>query len=240
MNLLIVAATTFEVKPLLDFLEIEKPVVGMNKAFKDLGTCDVHVLITGIGMVNTALMVGRHTLAHFDLVINAGVCGAFDKNRPLGQLVNVTEDILSEMGAEDGDEFITYDKLNLEGEHAFKNQYVIKNDLIDVLPKVKGITVNTIHGNEQSIEKIKLLYNPDVESMEGAAFFAATENSEKNYNQIFFENKPTSVSVPPSDNRIQIRAISNYVEKRDKSKWNMPLAINNLNEFLIEFVKTNR
>lgn len=74
--------------------------------------------------------------------------------------------------------------------------------------------------------------------MEGAAFFAATENSGKNYNQIFFENKPTSVSVPPSDNRIQIRAISNYVEKRDKSKWNMPLAINNLNEFLIEFVKT--
>lgn len=237
MNLLIVAATTYEVKPLLQFLEITNPVLGMNRLLKKMENCDVHILITGIGMVNTAFMIGRHTLSHFDLVINVGVCGAFNRDLEIGQLVHITEDVLSEMGAEDGDYFLTYDKLNLDGEHIFKNDYSIKNELIDKLPKVKGITVNTIHGNEQSIDKVKKLYNPDVESMEGAAFFIATQNSGKNFEQIIFENKLTSISVPASDNCIQIRAISNYVEKRDKSKWNMPLAIENLNEFLIDFIK---
>lgn len=216
MNILIVSATQFEVKSLLDFLEIENPVIGMNTAKKQPTYNDIHVLITGVGMVNTAFMVGRYSLNNFDLALNVGVCGAFDKNLELGELVNVTEDILSEMGAEDGDDFITYDQLNLEGSHIFKNQFNSKNKLICQLKEVIGITVNTIHGNESSIKKIVQLYNPTVESMEGAAFFAACDNNITNY--------------------LQIRAISNYVEKRDKSKWQMPLAIKNLNEFLISLL----
>ncbi len=215
MNILIVSATQFEVKPLLQFLEVSHPIVGLNKPTNTLYN-DVHVLITGIGMVNTAYMMGKYVQTQYDLVINVGVCGAFDTDLKLGQLVNITEDVLSEMGAEDDEDFLTYDKLGLDGKHVFKNQYSIKNGLIDALPKVKGITVNTIHGNEQSIEKIKELYNPDVESMEGAAFFA---------------------SCGLIESKLQIRAISNYVEKRDKSKWNMPLAIENLNEFIIAFIK---
>jgi len=85
------------------------------------------------------------------------------------------------------------------------------------LKKVKGITVNTVHGNDVSIEKVKQLYHPVVESMEGAAFFAACTGTK--------------------GNSVQIRAISNYVEKRDKEKWQMPLAIKNLNDFLITFIK---
>lgn len=236
MKILIVSATQFEVKPLLDFLGVAMPTIGMNHANIDFDDKDIQMLITGVGMVNTALMVGRYSLNHFDLVINVGVCGAFDKQLKLGQLVRVTTDILSEMGAENGDEFLTYDQLNLPGEHIFSENYTMSNPLINSLKKVKGITVNTVHGNEVNIEKVQRLYNPDVESMEGAAFFAATHNSGKNVKQIMFENKPTSVSVPPSDNFIQIRAISNYVEKRDKSKWQMPLAIKNLNDFLINFI----
>jgi futalosine hydrolase len=37
---------------------------------------------------------------------------------------------------------------------------------------------------------------------------------------------------------VQLRAVSNYVEIRDKSKWNIPLAVENLNIQLIEFIKT--
>ena len=55
--------------------------------------------------------------------------------------------------------------------------------------------------------------------MEGAAFFASCKRAGGDF--------------------IQIRAISNYVEKRDKSKWQMPLAIQNLNDFLINFVNSN-
>lgn len=237
MNILIVAATEFEVKPLLDYLKIAQPNVGMNMSLVDNEEKDVHVLITGVGMVNTAMMVGRYSALNYDLVLNVGVCGAFDSTMKLGQLVNITQDILSEMGAEDGDNFITYDSMGLPGEHIFNHQLSEKLASIEALKKVKSITVNTVHGNEGSIEKIKQRYHPDVENMEGAAFFAACKNSGINFDSIKFGAKTTTVSYPTSINYTQIRAVSNYVEKRDKSKWQMPLAISNLNNFLIRLIE---
>jgi futalosine hydrolase len=218
MKILIVSATQFEVKPLLDFLGIAMPTTGMNNANIDFEDKDIQVLITGVGMVNTAFIMGRYINSLYDIVINVGVCGAFDKQLELGQLVRVTSDVLSEMGAENGDEFLTYDQLNLPGEHMFSEHYTNSNSLIDFLKKVKGITVNTVHGNEVNIEKVQRLYHPDVESMEGAAFFAGC--------------------VRTGNDFLQIRSISNYVEKRDKSKWQMPLAIKNLNDFLINFINS--
>lgn len=216
MHILIVSATHFEVKPLLDHLKIGRPVTGMNTDNRGTNGVSADVLITGIGMVPTAFMVGRHSLHHFDLVINAGVCGAFDRSIPLGTVVHVTQDILSELGAEDGEAFLTYDQMDLPGKQVFHASLNDSYSAIERLPKVKGITVNTVHGNEHSIGRVKQIYAPDVESMEGAAFFAACEGTGVHY--------------------MQIRAISNYVERRDKGKWQMPLAIKNLNDFLMEFI----
>lgn len=218
MKILIVSATQFEVTPLLDFLGIAMPTIGMNTANMDFEDKEIQVLITGVGMVNTAFMMGRFINTLYDLVINVGVCGAFNRQLELGTVVHVTEDIFSELGAEDGEEFLTYDQLNLPGEYVFSENYTITNSFVDLLKKVKGITVNTVHGNETTIKKLQQIYQPDVESMEGAAFFAS--------------------SVKEDGDFIQIRAISNYVEKRDKSKWQMPLAIKNLNEFLINFINS--
>ena len=35
----------------------------------------------------------------------------------------------------------------------------------------------------------------------------------------------------------QIRSISNFVEERDRSKWDIPLALANLNKTLFEILK---
>lgn len=212
MHILIVSATQFEVKPLLDYLQIPSTAPGIHKAGKPLKDHDIQVLITGIGMVNTAYAMGRYATAAYDLIINAGVCGAFDRTVPPGTVVHVTEDTLSEMGAEDGDGFLTYDQMGLPGEYRFSGRLTDTFAALASLKAVKGITVNTVHGNERSIEWIKQLYKPDVESMEGAAFFAACQDA---------------------GNVVQIRSVSNHVEKRDKSKWQMPLAIKHLNDFLI-------
>ena len=217
MNILIVSATEFEIKPLLGFLGIAIPTIGIHHANIDFEDKEIDVLITGVGMVNTALMMGRCLKDEYDLIINVGVCGAFDKHLELGELVHVKEDILSEMGAEDGDGFLMFDKLNLAGKHVFSENCKDSYLMVDLFKKVKSITVNTVHGNDASIEKVKKLYSPDVESMEGAAFFAACSGMKGNY--------------------IQIRAISNYVEKRDKEKWQMPLSIQNLNDFLMTFIR---
>lgn len=217
MNILIVSATVFEVKPLLDFLEIEYDADGIYQSNKQLNGKQVQVLITGVGMVNTAFMMGRYVSSLYDLVLNVGVGGAFNKSIVLGELVFVTKDILSEMGAEDSEAFLTYDQLNLPGKHIYEsinshNYFNIKH-----LKQVTGITVNTVHGNDNSIEKVINRYHPDVESMEGAAFFAGC--------------------MLASGDVLQIRAISNYVEKRDKNKWQLLSAIQNLNDFLIQFLK---
>jgi futalosine hydrolase len=215
MHILIVSATHFELKPLLDHLKIDNPVRGMNTGNRGSNGVSVDVLITGIGMVNTAYAMGRYVHDAYDLIINAGVCGAFDPSVSPGTLLHVTEDVLSEMGAEDGDGFLTYDQMGLPGTHRFSGHLSKKTDRIDSLKQVKGITVNTVHGRESSIAWIKQLYKPDVESMEGAAFFAACEGMK---------------------HVVQIRSVSNHVEKRDKSKWQMPLAIKNLNDFLIDLI----
>jgi futalosine hydrolase len=67
-----------------------------------------------------------------------------------------------------------------------------------------------VHGNEESIREIEKRTPAQVESMEGAAFLYACR----------LENVPC----------MQIRAISNYVEKRNRSKWKIELAQSNLAE----------
>jgi futalosine hydrolase len=214
-KILIVAATKQEIEPFLNAFHID--VRGDIGFYTSPSHPGLAVLITGVGMVNTAHFIGRYFLSAFNFTMNIGICGAFNKNLKLGEVVNVVEDCLSEMGAEDGNEFIKYADLNLGGTNRFAYRLDEEVDMVDDLKKVKGITVNTVHGNEKSIKRAIELFNADVESMEGAAFFRACEH------------------LP--GNCIQIRAVSNYVEKRDKSKWDIPLAIKNVNDFVIKLVE---
>lgn len=177
---------------------------------------DLWVLITGVGMVNTAFVMGKFFNQKFDVIINLGICGAFDSNLKKGEVVNVTSDILCEMGAESPDGFIKYPDLIPGGSNCYENKISDEPELLNKIKKVKGITVNKVHGNEESITQIKLLYKAEVESMEGAAFLRSANEMTENY--------------------LQLRSISNYVEKRNKSKWDIPLAIKNLNDFAIKLI----
>ena len=141
---------------------------------------------------------------------------SFDRDLKPGEVVVVVEDTISEMGAEDDNLFIKYTDMNLGGTNVYTHQIRFQNPSLDLLKKVKAITVNKVHGNEASIKNVSSLFEAHVESMEGAAFFRGC--------------------VGLSENYYQLRAVSNYVEKRDKSKWNMPLAINNLNSFVVTLI----
>ena len=159
-------------------------------------------LITGIGMVNTAMYLTKELINNnFDLVINMGVAGAFSSTLKKGDVVEVIEDYFSEIGYEDGTNFCSFKEFDL------KTKLIVKAKT--KLKPVKAITVNTVHGNKNSIQSTVNLFNPDIETMEGAAFFKVC-----NY-----------FNVPC----MQIRSISNRVEKRNKSNWDIDLAIANLN-----------
>ncbi len=215
MNILIVSATEYEVLPFIDKYSDVLVSESLHLFQFAINNHKVTVLITGVGMVNAAYMMGCISNTSFNMAIQVGICGSFSNQYPIGTVLNITKDVISEMGAEDGARFIKYNNLNLPGTHEYEFQFLDNNHFINRLPKVLGITVNKVHGNIESIEKIQNLYNPDVESMEGAAFFRGCENFKE---------------------FVQVRAVSNFVEQRDKSKWNIPLAVTNLNGFLNAFI----
>lgn len=187
MNILVVSATAQEVQ-----------------------TTHTH-LVTGVGMVNTAISVTSSLIQHeYDLVVNAGIAGSFNRSIPLGSVVEVVKDCFSEIGAQDGNQFLSPAEIGLNVLTTIETPAKTK------LPSVSGITVNTVHGDDKSISQIVHRLNPQVETMEGAACMLACQNA----------------GVPC----VQFRAISNYVEKRNKANWNIPLAIQNLNLELTHFL----
>jgi len=196
MRILVVAATPFEVE------NIDSKIKNHN----------FELLITGVGMVATAFALGRHLAGNsYDLAINLGIAGSFDRSIALGEVVEVTEDRFSEMGAEDGDDFLSLDQLGF-GESGMKSSYELPATF--GLKKVSAITVNTVHGNEKSIKNV--IASTQLESMEGAAFFYACKQA--------------------GLQALQIRAVSNYVERRNRDAWQIGLAIKNLNTFAVEFL----
>lgn len=213
MNILLVAATKSEVEPLLKEFAKDPAEAGFN-----LGQLRVKCLISGVGMFATSFAMAKELSIHqYDLAINAGIAGSFDRHFTLGQVLHVIDDTFADFGVEDGDQFISMYDLGLA-----LNQYDLidpnlKSSSLDRIAKARAITVNKVHGHEKSIAATAARLNPQLESMEGAAFFYACRQ----------------FSLPS----IQIRAVSNYVERRNRDQWNIPLAIEQLNQFLCNFMK---
>jgi len=208
VRILIVAATEPEVAPIVERMN-STPTGDTCVDSYTQGPHEVDVLITGVGMVATAAWCSRAlSLASYDLALNVGVCGTFDSFIDLGTVVHVKSDRLAELGAEDGDRFLTLEDLELPGESEFVNLDPPSNPELDALPTVSGITVNTVHGNARTIAAIVERFNPQVESMEGAAFMSACLIHKVQF--------------------AQVRAVSNLVEPRNRQAWNMADAIRNL------------
>jgi futalosine hydrolase len=221
MRILLVAATFFEIQPFLSKLDnhgIENDHIHQYQ----LKNTFIDVLISGIGMVQTAFYLGKHLSGNkYDLAINAGIGGSYSEELKIGEVVHVTEECLTELGAEEGENFLSVFDIGLMDPDTppFKNGRLINNMPIDSsallkLKRVSGATANTIHGNLVSINKVRDLFHPEEESMEGAACFYA----------FLTEQVPFA----------EIRAISNFVEMRDKTRWNLELALKNLNQVMEE------
>jgi len=220
MRILIVAATAPEIGKLIADLRFSvydcDRAAHITDVWKTtLNQLEISTLITGAGMVPTAFALGQHlAINQYDLAINLGIAGSFDRDIALGEVVEITQDTFAELGAEDNEVFITIDELGF-GKSGFSSTYPLPAKFN--LKKTAAITVNTVHGNEASIKKLSNRVNAQIESMEGAAFFYAC----------------AAAGVPC----MQIRAVSNYVEKRNRGAWQIGLAIKNLNTFAVDFLK---
>lgn len=158
MNLLIAAATEFEIEPFLK----EK-----NNA---------EILITGVGIPATVFhLVKKISERKFDLVVQVGIAGSFNDNDDLGKVVQVKEDAFADLGIVEGSNFKTVFEMgfNNKNDFPFTDGWLINPDPFwqkNDLPFAKGITVNKIGDDVFQNKMIKEKFSADVESMEGAAF----------------------------------------------------------------------
>jgi futalosine hydrolase len=223
MRILVVTATAAEVGPFVAGLR-HAGDAGPRMASYAASRHDVDVLVTGVGMVATATWATRALAqAKYDLSLNLGVCGSFDRAIPPATVVHVVSDRLAELGAEDGEEFLTIQQLRLleDDEPPFSRGMLVNlappdNAVLESLQTVEGVTVNTVHGNERSIASVTSRFSPQVESMEGAAFMYAC----------------LVRGIPFA----QVRAVSNIVERRNRDAWKLTDAIAALGDTALRIV----
>ncbi|HZI69413.1 MAG TPA: futalosine hydrolase [Hanamia sp.] len=158
MNLLIVAATEFEIEPFLQ----QNPTA--------------EVLITGVGMPATIYHLTKKLLTQkYDLVVQAGIAGTFANHFNLADVVIAKEDTFGDLGIEENGGIKTLFESGFTDRNQFPFSYGwLKNPNPDLnqysLPLARSVTVNKVSEDNSWNEKVMKKFSAQIESMEGAAF----------------------------------------------------------------------
>jgi futalosine hydrolase len=214
MNVLLVAATTLEIKPFLDHFR--------QNVFERQ---EVDVLISGPGLMTATHSLTRQIgLKKPDLVIQAGIAGCFNKNMPLGSIVAVKQEVVADEGVVEEKKFKTLFDLKLvKGtQFPYKNGWLVNPNASKLIKGngfkvVNGVTVNQITTDPRKAKEYVSRYKAVVESMEGAALHYVCLQSGISF--------------------LQLRGVSNYIGERNKAKWDFQKPIQNLNKALITMLE---
>ena len=215
MRILITAATAAELLPAEEILETIH-----NQADNPL--C-IDAVETGIGSTATAY----HTLkalhsapnAPYDLAINIGIAGSWCGSLPIGSVVRVVSDYFGDCGIQTASGFQSLFDVSLLDADTFPfSSGKLKPAPLSpdqesasaFIQAAHGVTVQ--HLVEQSPSAPCPAPPTQVETMEGAAFFYVCMHE----------------GIPC----LSLRAISNVAGDRDKSKWDIPLALSELKKAL--------
>lgn len=211
MNCLVIAATPIEIAPFLTYLKKEKKI-----------KYEIDVLITGIGLTAaTYALLNQINIKKPAFIIQAGVGGCFDINIKLGTVVAIKKETIADQSVVELKTLKTLFDLKLLPQNKFpfsKGWLVNSNDILRKikLRKVTGISVNEITTDKKKVKLYRDRFKPVIESMEGAALHY--------------------VSLMEKIPFLQIRSVSNYIAERNKQKWNMKEAVENLNKELISIL----
>ena len=208
MKTLIVSATKEEINLILqenNFTESQD----IKNLYEGNG---IDIYVSGIGapytIFNLTQLLNKIEYAQ---VINIGIAGAYNRSINIGDVVAVEQDIFADIGIDNNGEFNTLGEEQISMNNAYPNYNWYKSSIDLPYRKVIGLTVNTVSGSEEKIEKLTSKFNADTESMEGVAV-------------LYVCNR---LNIPVA----QIRAISNYVEPRNRDNWEITKAFIALAEF---------
>jgi futalosine hydrolase len=217
MNCLVVSATILEIKPFIQHCRISDKL--------DYIDLELDFLVTGVGAINTTYALMKHLqVKKPDVIIMAGIAGALSNKLNLGDVVVIKEEALADLGVQEKDGYKDVFDLKLLASNKFP---FTKKKLVNpfstlmertLLPKVNSVTVNQITSSKKTAELYSKKYKAAIENMEGAALHLVCIK----------ENIPF----------VQIRSISNYVGERNKKKWQLKEAFENLNKNLIRLIES--
>lgn len=202
MQILLCAATTFEIAPTINFL-------------KEKGIEEIEVLITGVGMTAATYQLTKTICTKKpNFILQAGVAGCLDDSIALTKVVIVEHETIGDLGVMENGMFTSLPDLGLMDKetHPWKNGR-LSNNMEQLkqagLNYVNGVTVNEITTDEERIKHYRKTLGAQVETLEGAALHY--------------------VALSEGIKFLQLRSLSNFIGERDKSKWLLDMAIANLN-----------
>jgi futalosine hydrolase len=220
-KILYVTATSSEAES----LESLQGIVRVSGGYR-YGNFNIDLLVTGVGSVATIWAMTKWISLNTkpDLAINAGIAGSYKDDIMIGDIVMPVSECFADAGIEDGEDFLTLTEAGLSkaDDFPFRNGLLntdkrYSDRMKSILKPARAITVNTATGSETTKGKMLKKFNPDIETMEGAAFFYIC----------IHENMPF----------MAMRAISNRIEPRNISNWNIPFALQELSKRLKEVLE---
>ena len=197
---LIVSATHKEIEPLAG--DTAKDFFSLSDS--------ADVLVTGVGILPTVYALTKILAQNrYELVLNVGIAGSFGTFKHL-QTVEVTAEAFATYGKIADGNFKSMFEAGLWDKNSFpfENGIITNKKHFPDLPSANGVTTSIVGFGAVKTEN----YKPDIETMEGAAFFYVCKSENFNF--------------------AAIRTISNYV---NDSNWVTADAIRQLNDF----IKTN-
>lgn len=218
-EILITCPTELEIKPFIERLNAVSSLD--NNGCYLFGEKRVEIQITGIGNTATSFHMGRLISLRSPLLcFQVGIAGSFDRNINLGELVQLKSDSFGYWGARDKNDLpLSVFEIGLLDENEFpfsEGKLINPAAALDHFRTVNAVTVNEATGSERTIQETIQCYPAEIETMESASFMYAC----------LMGNWPFHC----------IRSISNYIELRDRSKWEIDKAVDNLADGLIEVI----
>lgn len=222
--ILVVTATTKEMQAAFGFAGAPKVAQG-ETAEIEVGGKRLLLTVAGVGLVNTALTMGR-LLERTDIkgVVNLGIAGAYDvEDFPLGTTCFVWQEtwpeygLLDESGAVDA-RAIGFAQGTAMGQEVWNRVRINPtNDaqtmgltLPEKARRAAAISVSSVTGTPDRAGWLKMAHHGDIENMEGFGAAYATLGRELPF--------------------LELRTVSNLVGSRHPEDWDLKGALESLGE----------
>jgi futalosine hydrolase len=231
----VTAATHLELSLLINTLEAaDRIFIGRREVFEGMIAGRRTLLaMTGVGKVNAASTVTA-LLEHFvpELLINIGCAGAYtESGLKVGELALATAELFGDEGVVTPDgwhsmELIGIPVVSRNGEEYY-NRFPLTRWAEDKAAHVAAtngltlhhggfVTVSSVSGSAERGAEMFLRFGGICENMEGAAV--------------------AQVALLYGVDCLEIRGVSNLVEDRDLTRWDIPLAAEQAQKFTLRFI----